>query len=514
MTPFNKSPLVDRAAPAFGSILFIILGLLVPVAVVGLTPNPLFDTWPGAALIATLSAARFSWAVSGAKRRLFEMVIGLFVYGFLGVAPLVQLRTGDTPETTPGFAAQYATTTIGVVLVGYLSIIVGSWAWAIRRRNLSDAPLPARSTRLAPVRVYGVTVFAFVMTSYYLYKMGLQSIVSPRAALDSARAAAWSDSTTATLVGGFTTMSLLVASIAQILLWRQLRRDGEVPNIPLAVFTGIALLAVVNPVNSARYAVGTVYLALLAACAIYWSLRRYRTVATGALAALFFIFPIASTFRRTLDTSIQFRSPLQSLTGGDFDSFSQINNAVFYVAANGTTLGKQFLGVFFFWVPRSIWPDKAVDTGALLANFRNYTFTNLSAPLWAEFFVNGGWVAVIVGMLGVGYLARLWDERLNNQIRMVSAPGIIGCILPFYSLILLRGSLLQAVASLAVVILLAAFLAPTRQHSVTVPPEGAFEPRRSKRPNPKTVLRNSRAAQVECSDSASSERPEAAEARD
>ena len=156
-------------------------------------------------------------------------------------------------------------------------------------------------------------------------------------------------------------------------------------------------------------------------CAIYASIRRYRAVATGALAALFLVFPLASTFRNSLEVKVQFRNPLQSLTGGDFDSFDQINNAVFYVAVHGTTHGQQLLGVIFFWVPRSIWPNKAVDTGILLAEFRNYSFTNLSAPLKAEFFVNGGCTALALGMVTVGYFARDWDRRLDQQISLVGA---------------------------------------------------------------------------------------------
>lgn len=467
-----------RGAPAFGTLLFIFLGLMVPTAVIGLTPTPNSSSWLGTVVIIVLSAARFVWTVSGSKRRLFEMVINLFIYGFLGIAPLVQLRTGSTPETTPGFAEAYATTTVAVIIVGAIAIIAGSWLRSVMDKT-AERPRAVKPPSLSSARVYVVTALSLLFTAYYLSKMGIRSIASPRAVLDATRAAAWSDSTTAALVGGLTTMSLLVAAIAQILLWRQRRQEGRTPNVPVAVLTGVALLAVVNPVNSARYAVGTVYLALLAACAIYWSIRRYRIVATGALAALFLVFPLASTFRTTLSARVQFRNPLQSLTGGDFDSFSQINNAVFYVAVNGTTRGEQLLGVLFFWVPRSIWPDKAVDTGILLAQFRHYNFTNLSAPLWAEFFINGGWAAVLVGMVVVGYLARWGDDRLDGQIELVGAPGIIGCILPFYSLILLRGSLLQAVASLAVVLLFTAFLSPRSRRANVV---GVGQPQPHRKP--------------------------------
>ncbi|WP_216099691.1 hypothetical protein, partial [Curtobacterium sp. MMLR14_002] len=131
----------------------------------------------------------------------------------------------------------------------------------------------------------------------------------------------------------------------------------------LLLVTAATLLLVVNPISSARYAIGTVYLAILAAVGVWGTLRRYRVVGLSTLGALFFLFPIASTFRNSLDTKVSLKNPLESLLSGDFDSFNQINNTVYFVASKGITWGDQLLGVVFFWVPRALWPDKAIDTG-------------------------------------------------------------------------------------------------------------------------------------------------------
>lgn len=452
----------EAPAPLFGTILFLALGLAIPTIIVGLTPSSSTNLWLGTAVIALVSAARFSWTVGSGERHLFEMVISLFTYGFLGIAPMVQVRTNSTPETTPGFATEYASTTVLLILTGLLAVFLGSAIRGLRaKRRAASVPDTAITTallRIPAVRVHLVTALGLVMTAYFLYRVGPGSIFTPRAAFDAARASAWSDSTTAALVSGLATMSLLVAAVAQILLWRERKARSERAPIVLLLLTVASLMVVINPISSARYVVGTVYLGLLAASAVYASLTRYRLISTTALAGLFILFPLASTFRNTLEAKVQIASPLKSLTGGDFDSFDQINNAVFYVAANGSTLGHQLLGVVFFWVPRSIWPDKAVDTGILLAEFRNYSFTNLSAPLWAEFYINGGWLLLVVGMTALGYAARSWDARLNILTVSAGSPGVIGCVIPFYFLILLRGSLLQAVASVAVVLLLGAFL--------------------------------------------------------
>jgi hypothetical protein len=224
------------------------------------------------------------------------------------------------------------------------------------------------------------------------------------------------------------------------------------------VITTIALLVVVNPIASPHYTVGTVYIALLAACGVWSSKRKSRSVSISLLMALFFAFPIVSTFRTTLNAKVQFASPLKSLLSRDFDSFDQINNAEINCSA-----------WYFFWVPRDWWEGKTVDTGILLAQFRNYSFTNLSAPLWAELMINGGWPLLLIGMFVIGFLVRRWDARLAVEISLRGTPGLIGCIAPIYLLIVLRGSLLQSMSSLSIILILGWFLSAGRSRRVISP---------------------------------------------
>ncbi|OBA93109.1 hypothetical protein A5662_20345 [Mycobacteriaceae bacterium 1482268.1] len=111
-----------------------------------------------------------------------------------------------------------------------------------------------------------------------------------------------------------------------------------------------------------------------------------------------------------------------------------------------------------FWMPRRIWPDKPHDTGILLAESRRYGVSNLSAPLWAEMYINGGWPLLITGMLALGVFVRSQDGRIEKTLQRARAPGVLACIMPFYLIILLRGSLLQAMSYLLVAILSAAFV--------------------------------------------------------
>lgn len=247
-------------------------------------------------------------------------------------------------------------------------------------------------------------------------------------------------------------MGLLVAFVSMMIVRRQRAAvGGKKPFVlPAALF--VALILAVNPISSARYHFGTVALAVVAVFGAYATVRRFRVVSLGALAGLLLLFPGMDAFRRSLDSQFTVQDPLQSLVSGDFDSMAQIANTADYVATNGITWGMQAVGVVFFWVPRSWWPDKPIDTGVLVAQHMDYRFKNLSAPAWAEFFINGGWVGLIIGMALLGYFMRNWDRRADSALNVAGVPGVLTCILPFYMLIVLRGSLLQAMAYLGVVL--------------------------------------------------------------
>ncbi|MDQ3485653.1 MAG: hypothetical protein M3445_09650, partial [Actinomycetota bacterium] len=127
--------------------------------------------------------------------------------------------------------------------------------------------------------------------------------------------------------------------------------------------------------------------------------------------------------------------------------------------------GGQALGAALFWVPRSVWSDKPQDTGILLADFREYRFSNLSAPLWAELFINGGWLVLIAGMVALGLLVRRLDGHAEQSRHSQQQRDVLADILPFYFIIMLRGSLLQSMAGFAVLAASALFVTERRIRS-------------------------------------------------
>jgi hypothetical protein len=297
--------------------------------------------------------------------------------------------------------------------------------------------------------VYVLAGISLLLTVYYLIPVR-SALFTNLTAVGAAAEKAWPNSAVLGIVSALAIMPLSVTFVALTLLRRDpahVRARGE--GLLYAVVT-VMLLVTVNPINSPRYVFGTVFLAAAASLGLFATFRRFQAVALAAVIGFVVVFPIADAFRNSDTGSVEALTPAESLLNGDYDSFAQIDNTVLYVERRGISDGRQALGVVLFWVPRAIWPDKPEDTGILLADFRKYDFTNLSAPLWAELYINAGWLGVVAGGAALGWWARGRDDRVIAVLHRSRAPDILGCILPFYLIFLMRGSLLQAMANFLV----------------------------------------------------------------
>lgn len=431
-----------------------------PILVIAATPDAAGHAWLGAGAVMGLAAARLAVILAAGRPRLVEANIWLFVYVFLGIAPLAQLRADLEPGTTPGIVDAFHGRSVLIILLGCLGILIGSRLY--RRRGAAE-PQTAPGRELSRRRCILLAVAAIMFAALYVARLGPGPLFDSRAAMSKALTVAWPDSTVRVVIQAAVAMSLLVALVSLLMLRQRARQDWLV-SVLLPVLVGSVLFLVVNPLSSPRYLVGTTMLSTLACLGFFSTRRRFRFIMISALIAFTLLFPYADFFRHSGGADARsLQSPVVALSDGDYDAFAQINNTALYVEREGITYGRQALGVALFWVPRSAWPDKPVDTGILLAEFRDYSFTNLSAPLWAELYINGGWGLLVAGMVGLGWGARRADESIAVTLLRGRLPAPVWCILPFYLLLVLRGSLLQSMAYLSVVLLCVTFVTSRRR---------------------------------------------------
>ncbi|WP_370248084.1 hypothetical protein [Nocardioides sp.] len=432
---------------------FGVLGVIVPTVVlaqgVGSEASTLLT------LVLVWAALRLSVLAARGTAQLYWLALLMFVYVFFGLAGNLQVRTLTEPDTTPGLVPAAVLTAARLIAVSIVFIELGRRLAAARstRRTGGTAVRVAGSSRILDGdRLRRVVPLALVGCVLIILRVGPSNYLGSRDRLSLATTAAWGNPTIAALANGLALALPLVTLHALVRHRRAVRAaGGQVPFTPHLILTAALLAFMVNISSSARISFGTVVISTIVLLGAADTPARVRAFVPTIVGAFVLVFPLADVFRREA-TGLTLRAPeFDSLrTSGDFDSFAQLANTITYVTAQGVTAGNQLLGVVFFWVPRSVWASKPVDTGVLVGEFRGYRFTNLSAPVWAEAYINFGTLGVCAALLALGYAVRRADDRyIALGSSAATFTSLQGAILPFYGIIVLRGSLLQAVGAAA-----------------------------------------------------------------
>lgn len=450
-----------------------ILVVFGPVAIIRYTGVPDNRLWLWALPVIILAGVRFAWLIGTGERRLFEMMYWAFAYAFLGLAPLAQLRMDAFPTTSPRIDHTLIAVASLIAVVGCCAFLLGSLAdnATLLRGKADLAGQAKRMSRVFTIdhtRLLLLVAFAIMFNIYYLSKVGWIQFMMSRDESFAVYNAIWPPGTLGFMIRGCSYMSLLVAFVALVRFRRELKRATALGfpasagtfrmNLVLILSVGVLLANSMNPISNARYLSGTAILGGATALGLFATRRRFRIAAASFLLSLLVVFPLADAFRYGRQADFKATNPIEALISPDYDAFGQLANGYLAVERGGIIPGRQLLGVILFAVPRKIWDDKPVDSGILLANVRGYSFTNLSAPLWIEFYLNGGWTLLILGMFGLGWWLHRMDTRIERQFNTAGMPALLSCVLPFYMMILLRGSLLQAASFLSFILLFAAFL--------------------------------------------------------
>lgn len=241
----------------------------------------------------------------------------------------------------------------------------------------------------------------------------------------------------------FLLRSIPVISCAIFLLLKKKQN-----NRPLAPILILFLCALYNnsPFETSRYWAGVVYLGLFI-CAIprrWTSNRLFDFAILGVLTVLFPFFNLLKN--KSLSHAFGPQSKLNILSpynNVDFDAHSMMCRIVYFVDEFGHTLGEQFRSVIFFFIPRSIWNIKGVHSGQLVTEAQGGEFTNVSAPLPGEAYLDFGPVGLLIFAASTALLFRwidstYWCSSNDRHIRYIDI------ILPFllgFVLFVMRGSL-------------------------------------------------------------------------
>lgn len=404
------------------------------------------------------AGVRISLLIADGRPALFSYVFWLFTYVFMGIGAMVQFGTGLIAITTPRIIPDYDMQTAMVTLIGVAAFELGSVGtrrlstdrWALKAlipvvvdRRAADVARPDHTRSMLLV------LASAPICAFYVSRLGIGPLFSSRQTRTEAVLAAFPDATVAAILAALAWVPAFVA--LHRIVGERVRRRGtgyRLGSLEMLAVTaaGVMLVLVNNPISSSRYGFGAMALSFLPMLGAFSTVQRSRRALVAIALSLLVAFPLADTFRTTTRGELSFSIVDEYPLNPDYDTTAQLHNAIRIVDEGGVTFLQQPLGAGLFWVPRTIWPGKPVDTGIYLAAARDYDFQNLSAPLWAEFYLIAGWASVVVGFVALGWLFVRLDRRTTYLLLRGSAYPLGASFMAFYLFILLRGSLLQAMA--------------------------------------------------------------------
>lgn len=257
-------------------------------------------------------------------------------------------------------------------------------------------------------------------------------------------------SRTTNLLLSNTFRAIITFSTVIVIKWQRTSKNSF-------IFTIIALLILLIgcfPTHLSRNAFGAIYVCVLLTL-VPWIRKNNRFIVLFTVCFLF-MFPVMDLYRHKSFTEVGLQEIFNSIitykdyfNTANYDAYQMIIAAENATDIVGYTYGRQLLGVLLFFIPRNMWVNKPVGTGAYISNILNLEFSNISAPLIAEGYINFGIIGIIGFGLFTGMILRMLDNTYwsNNKENLSFINLIYFYVVP-YMLFICRGDLLSSWAYL------------------------------------------------------------------
>ncbi|MGD6980984.1 O-antigen polymerase [Citricoccus sp. CH26A] len=470
----NQSRLNDRAlskeevsqrgrSPAFGHIVFIFAAGL-PLVFFGAPVDPALITpglWAMNVVVLFWASLRLALILASGEIRLMMAMYWLFIYIAMAVVPMAQLHVGDWGRLMD---PQTLITAQALALTASIALDVG---YATFRGKASLHPTGNTTSKLDRLvtlsRLRALSIAGVILAGLYIFTLGsvtvfFQTRLDRSSALEDAGLKEDSLAASSLLTAlGTTPVFVALLLWTLFLLKRKVFRKSVEPWLWIICLLGLNIV-VNNPLTNPRFWVLTLLLGFLFSLPSLTARRFRGIIVTGIIFALV-VFPYSDYFRvpEEFRGTMSFESVAETIATKDFDQSTMTANGIWWIDTVGHTLGQQLLGAVFFFIPRSIWPTKATDTGVVVGTAMNAPNTNLSSPLWLEVWVDFSWPGVIVAFVLLGMLLRRCDASFNNRHdgfhQHIPLGSFLMPLIAGYSLIVLRGPLLQSMGRLLVLVM-------------------------------------------------------------
>jgi hypothetical protein len=371
-----------------------------------------------------------------------DMVVFMFNWLFLDLAPKVQLMS--MPQRLINTSTVAVDRVALTNLVCALFIVAFTLFYAFLSKRAEARPADAAAAPAPREFTAGAVGLAVVVC------VGVVAIAAPSAyaAIENSVAAS-----PASLIMKRCLLFLPSATLL-ILLHETVRSGRKLLFSRVCVLLLLLMLVLIteNPYTEKRNGLGPLYIALLLVAfpKFFASWARRMLLLVGGMVL---IFPAITIFTHNHQQAVEDVSLAQVADrivdhyfSINYDSWANVYTAIEIAGAHGVQWGHQLLGSLLFFVPSSVWSGKPLATGIFLADYliANYSmwFTNLSAPLIAEGYLDFGFVGVILYAGAAAFGVVLLNKFAARTDKWVSLPlAVYGAV---FLMIVLRGSLMIA----------------------------------------------------------------------
>ncbi|WP_193316031.1 hypothetical protein [Flavicella marina] len=172
--------------------------------------------------------------------------------------------------------------------------------------------------------------------------------------------------------------------------------------------------------------------------------KRKHFFAAMMIFGLLVVFPFLDSFRNFgNNTEVELGLNFEMFTDLHFDAYITLSRVIYH---DIITYGYQLLGVFLFFVPRSIWPSKPLSSGQFHAQELGLTYDNLACTYLAEGYINFGYFGVLFFILFLGYFTAVIDKFYWIHESEKSYFNVLYMLVLGMFLFVLRGDLMNGYA--------------------------------------------------------------------
>lgn len=362
----------------------------------------------------------------------------LFSLFFLGIAPLLQFYKGvNLWNSRPLNENDYIMLNIIIIIIIFLYQLFYNYFYSkkINKKNekfIRNLNVDENLSHSRTLILILLSVISFVVLFYYNNYSIISMMVRGGELKESVE---FSSSSRLIITNVFRPLTMMC-------LLYYITSKSNVFFVYLILITSTLITS--SPFGTARFQAAAMYIPLLL-LTISW-LRKNNNFSLIFILGLLLVFPFLDNFRRFtpgehLELGFDFNMFLQ----GHFDSYQ---NFALIVSENIVTWGRQLLGVIFFWIPRSVWPNKPIGSGHFLAEKQRLSYSNISCNYFAEGYINFGFLGVLIFIIALSYVTAKLDKmhwtisvHSNNNYFNVIYYVLIGML--FF---VLRGDLLSSFA--------------------------------------------------------------------